>query len=114
MTRRLHLSFACGDYDRVRALQDGRVRPEGIDLTFLPLGVEETFYRQLRHREFDISELSLSSYSMTLDQDDPPFVALPVFPPASSATSRSTSTGAAVSRSPRTSSASVSARPSTR
>ncbi|OPF83864.1 4,5-dihydroxyphthalate decarboxylase [Streptomyces antioxidans] len=80
MTRRLHLSFACGDYDRVRALQDGRVRPEGIDLTFLPLGVEETFYRQLRHREFDISELSLSSYAMTLDQDDPPFVALPVFP----------------------------------
>jgi 4,5-dihydroxyphthalate decarboxylase len=80
VTHRLRLSFACGDYDRMRALQDGRVRPEGIDLTFLPLGVEETFYRQLRHREFDVSELSLSSYAMTLDRDDPPFVALPVFP----------------------------------
>jgi 4,5-dihydroxyphthalate decarboxylase len=77
---RLNLSLACWDYDRTRALQDGRVRPEGIELTYLPLPVEETFYRQLRHREFDVSEMSLSSYLLTLDQPDPPFVALPVFP----------------------------------
>ncbi|MCW2839860.1 MAG: 4,5-dihydroxyphthalate decarboxylase [Aeromicrobium sp.] len=77
---RVPLTFACVDYDRTRALQDGRVRPEGIDLTFLALPVEETFYRQLRHREFEISEMSLSSYAMTLDLEDPPFVALPVFP----------------------------------
>jgi 4,5-dihydroxyphthalate decarboxylase len=76
----LSLTFACVDYDRTRALQDGRVRPEGIDLNFLALPVEETFYRQLRHREFDVSEMSLSSYVMTLDRPDPPFVALPVFP----------------------------------
>jgi 4,5-dihydroxyphthalate decarboxylase len=77
---RLNLSLACVDYDRTRALQDGRVRPEGIDLNFLALPVEETFYRQLRHREFDVSEMSLSSYLLTLDHDEPPFVALPVFP----------------------------------
>ncbi|WP_236791041.1 ABC transporter substrate-binding protein [Amycolatopsis sp. GM8] len=77
---RLRLSFACWNYDRVRALQDGRVRPEGIDLTFLSLPVEETFYRQLRYREFDVSEMSLSSYLLTLDRDDREFVALPVFP----------------------------------
>jgi 4,5-dihydroxyphthalate decarboxylase len=77
---RLSLSFACWDYDRTRALQDGRVRPEGIELTYLPLSVEETFYRQLRHREFDVSEMSLSSYLLTLNEPDPPFVALPVFP----------------------------------
>jgi 4,5-dihydroxyphthalate decarboxylase len=76
----LSLSFACWDYDRVRALQDGRVRPDGIELTHLVLPVEETFYRQLRHQEFDVSEMSLSSYLLTLDQPDPPFVALPVFP----------------------------------
>jgi len=76
----LSLSFACDDYDRMRALQDGRIRPEGIDLTFLSLPVEETFYRQLRHQEFDVSEMSLSSYLLTLDWPDPPFVALPVFP----------------------------------
>ncbi|GAB2989901.1 ABC transporter substrate-binding protein [Amycolatopsis acidiphila] len=77
---RLQLSFACWDYDRMRALQDGRVRPEGIDLNFLSLPVEETFYRQLRHQEFDVCEMSLSSYLLTLNQDEPPFVALPVFP----------------------------------
>ncbi|HVT67955.1 MAG TPA: hypothetical protein VHF26_09420 [Trebonia sp.] len=76
----LHLTFACESYDRIRALQDGRVRPEGIDLNILALPVEETFYRQARYREFDISEMSLSSYLVTLDADEPPFVALPVFP----------------------------------
>jgi 4,5-dihydroxyphthalate decarboxylase len=77
---RLSLSFACWDYDRTRALQDGRVRPEGIDLNYLVLPVEETFYRQLRHHEFDVSEMSLSSYLLTLNEPEPPFVALPVFP----------------------------------
>lgn len=77
---RLPLSFACWDYDRMKALQDGRVRPEGIDLNFLPLRVEETFFRQLRHREFDVCELSLSSYLLTLNDAEPPFVAIPVFP----------------------------------
>jgi 4,5-dihydroxyphthalate decarboxylase len=76
----LSLSFACWDYDRTKALQDGRVRPEGVDLIPLVLPVEETFYRQLRHHEFDVSEMSLSSYLLTLDEPDPPFVALPVFP----------------------------------
>ena len=76
----LSLSFACWDYDRVKALREGVVRPEGIDLNCLALPVEETFYRQLRHQEFDVSEMSLSSYLLTLDEPDPPFVALPVFP----------------------------------
>lgn len=76
----LSLTFACESYDRIRALQDGRVRPEGVDLNILALPVEETFYRQARYREFDVSEMSLSSYLVTLDADEPPFVALPVFP----------------------------------
>jgi 4,5-dihydroxyphthalate decarboxylase len=76
---RLHLTFACGDYDRTRALEDGSVRPDGIDLTYLRLPVEETFFRMLRHREFDAAEMSLSTYVATLDLDPPPFVALPVF-----------------------------------
>jgi 4,5-dihydroxyphthalate decarboxylase len=78
--KRLELSFACWDYDRMRALQHGRVRPEGIDLTMLVLPVEETFYRQLRYREFDVCEMSISSYLLTLNEPEPPFVALPVFP----------------------------------
>lgn len=77
---RLRLSFAANSYDRLRGLEDGRVQPEGIDLTFIPLPVEETFFRQLTYREFDVSEMSLSSYVLTLGRDNPPFVALPVFP----------------------------------
>jgi 4,5-dihydroxyphthalate decarboxylase len=78
MTRH-DLTFACGDYDRTRALEDGSIRPDGIDLTYLRLPVEETFFRMLRHREFDVAEMSLSTYVATLDADPRPFVALPVF-----------------------------------
>jgi 4,5-dihydroxyphthalate decarboxylase len=76
---RLQLTFACGDYDRTRALEEGTVRPDGIDLTYLRLPVEETFFRMMRYREFEVAELSLSSYVTSLDLDEPPFVALPVF-----------------------------------
>jgi len=72
--------LSCWNYDRVRALADGRVRPEGIDLNFLDLPVEETFFRMLRNREFDAAELSLSSYTVSLARDPKPFVAIPVFP----------------------------------
>jgi 4,5-dihydroxyphthalate decarboxylase len=74
------LTLACWNYDRTRALFDGRVRPDGIDLTCLDLPVEETFFRMLRHREFDVAEMSLSSYVVSLFTPDPPFVAIPVFP----------------------------------
>lgn len=76
---RLQLTFACGDYDRTRALEEGTVRPDGIDLTYLRLPVEETFFRMARHREFEVAEMSLSSYVRSLDLDDPPFVGLPVY-----------------------------------
>src|SRR5499427_9156095 len=77
---KLRLALACWDYDRTQALQSGLVQPEGIDLTFLAQPVEETFFRMLRYREYDCAELSLSSYAMTLAADDPPFIAIPVFP----------------------------------
>ncbi len=77
---KLALTLACWDYDRTRALADGRVQPEGIDLNFLPLHVEETFFRMLRNREFDVAEMSLSSYAVSLMRDDPAFIAIPVFP----------------------------------
>ena len=78
--KKLRLTLACWPYDRTRALADGSVRMEGIDLTYLPLEVEETFWRQARFQEFDASEMSLSSYVKTLNSDQPPFIAIPVFP----------------------------------
>lgn len=77
---KLRLSLACWNYDRTRALQDGSVRPDGIDLNFLELPVEETFFRMIRHREFDVAEMSLSSYSVSLFRKPQPFIAIPVFP----------------------------------
>jgi len=76
----LNLTIGCWDYDRVQPLMDGRVRPSGIDVTFLNMIVEETFFRMLRNKEFDVSELSMSSYVVSLFKPDRPFVAIPVFP----------------------------------
>src|SRR5262245_15368005 len=77
---KLHLSIACSGYDRTRALVDGRVPVDGVELTFLDLPVEEIFFRMLRNREFDVAEMSLSSYTLSLFREHPPFIAIPVFP----------------------------------
>jgi len=77
---KLRLSLACWNYDRTRALADGSVQPDGIDLTCLDLPVEEIFFRMLRHREFDVAEMSLSSYTVSLFSAPRPFVAIPIFP----------------------------------
>ena len=77
---KLKLTFGCWNYDRTRALMDGSVQPDGIDLNYLNMPVEETFFRMLRHKEFDIAELSLSSYTVSMFNPARPFVALPVFP----------------------------------
>jgi 4,5-dihydroxyphthalate decarboxylase len=73
------LTLACGDYDRTRALIDGTVRPLGIDLTCLPMTVEEIFFRMARFREFDAAEMSLSSYLVSMAAPEAPFIAIPVF-----------------------------------
>jgi 4,5-dihydroxyphthalate decarboxylase len=78
--KRLKLTLACGRYDRTQPLIDGRVEPDGVDLTFLPLRPGETFWRMLNHEEFDVSEMSLSSYTILRSEGDTRFIAIPVFP----------------------------------
>jgi 4,5-dihydroxyphthalate decarboxylase len=77
---KLRLSLGCWDYDRTIALMDGRVQADGIELVGLNMPVEETFFRMLRHQEFDIAEMSLSSYAVSLSRPQRPFVAIPIFP----------------------------------
>ena len=77
---KLSLTFGCWNYDRTRAIADGRVVPDGIDLNYLDMPVEETFFRMLRHREFDVAEMSLSSYTVSLFREPRRFIAIPVFP----------------------------------
>jgi 4,5-dihydroxyphthalate decarboxylase len=79
-TDNLRLTLACWDYDRTRAIMEDRIRFDGIDLTYLNLVVEEIFFRQMRHHEFDVSEMSLSSYLVSRFQVPAPFIAIPIFP----------------------------------
>jgi 4,5-dihydroxyphthalate decarboxylase len=76
---RLRLSVAMGDYDRTRALLDGRVLIDGVEPVFMTLSPEETFFRAMRQQAFDISELSLSSYLVKASRGESPYVAVPVF-----------------------------------
>ena len=77
---RIALSIATGDYDRVRALVDGKIQIDGVDPTFLLLSPEEIFFRAFRRAEFDVCELSLSSFSASTARGDSPYIGIPVFP----------------------------------
>jgi 4,5-dihydroxyphthalate decarboxylase len=77
----LRLSLACGPYDRTEALRTGAVRPEGIDLVYVPIqSPPEIFSRMVSNRAFDVSEMSCAHALIRRGQNDFPFVALPVFP----------------------------------
>lgn len=77
---KLQLSVAVGPYDRMRPLVDGEVQIEGVDPTFMLQEPEEIFFRALRHADYDICELSLSSYSVKTAAGTSAYVAIPVFP----------------------------------
>jgi 4,5-dihydroxyphthalate decarboxylase len=66
----LKLSLACWDYDRTRPLMDGRVKPEGIDLDIQILRPRQAFQRMLDSKEFQVSELSLASYTALKGRGD--------------------------------------------
>ena len=76
---KLQLSIAMGDYDRTRALLDGSVQIDGVDPVFMALSPEEMFFRAMRSGDFDISELSFSSYLVKHSKGDCPYIAVPVF-----------------------------------
>ncbi len=78
---KLPLTFACGPYDRMEALHQGIVQPEGIDLRYLPITSSPAiFARMAKTRSFDAAEMSLAYYLVARIRDDFPFVAIPVFP----------------------------------
>lgn len=75
----IKISLACERYDRVQAIFDARVPIEGCEITAIPLTAEECFHRAFNGAEFDITELSGSSYMMTLARGESPYVAIPAF-----------------------------------
>lgn len=77
----LTLRMACGPYDRLRPLRDGTVRPDGIDLEYVPItSPAEVFARMYNLREFDVAEMSLAFYMILVAGGGSPVIALPVFP----------------------------------
>ncbi len=77
----LKVTLACWDYDRTRALFDGRVKPEGVELElWSTYNVGDIMERMVRQRQFEVSELGITYYLRSLELPDPPFVAIPVFP----------------------------------
>src|SRR5712691_4090588 len=77
---RLALSLACGDYDRTRALVEGKIAAHGVELNVLPLSnAWARHQRMLQHEEFDVCELSTSSFLLARDRGQG-LLGLPVFP----------------------------------
>jgi 4,5-dihydroxyphthalate decarboxylase len=79
-TARLHLTLATADYDHVRDLTNGLVRADGIVLTGFTLPIEEVFYRFIKNREWDVSEMSFGKFIAYASQGNSPFIGIPVFP----------------------------------
>lgn len=79
MSEKIHLTLACGDYDIVRPLTEGLVQPDGMKLTVLTdMTSDQRHWRMIRNREFDVCELSMSSYLMARVKGQA-FTAIPVF-----------------------------------
>ena len=77
----LKLKIACWNYDHARAFRDGTVEFDGVDATFESgRFVSDIFESMVGQHAYDVSELGLTFYLRTLDLDDPPFIAIPVFP----------------------------------
>jgi hypothetical protein len=77
----LQLHIGLGNYDRHHALVDGRIQISGVDAEYETHQIiTEVFEGMVRERKYDIAELGLSYFLRTMDLDDPPFLAIPVFP----------------------------------
>ena len=76
---RLPITIATWDYDRVRAITDGRVQIEGCDVNYITMPVEECFERAFFHGEFEVAEIGFSPFLIALSRGPTPYVAVPVF-----------------------------------
>jgi 4,5-dihydroxyphthalate decarboxylase len=77
---RLALALAISEYDHVRDLASGVVRPQGIAINALSFAVEEIFHRFTRYREWEASEMSMGKYTSLISQGERSITGIPVFP----------------------------------
>ena len=76
---KLTVSLACCNYDRTRALFDGTVGVDGCELVASAMSPEEAFHRAFKYEEFDISELSMSSYMNVQSRGGSSYIGIPAF-----------------------------------
>jgi 4,5-dihydroxyphthalate decarboxylase len=77
--QKLPLSLAVCDYDRSKALFLGRVQIEGCEVMAFPVNAEEAFHRAFKYQEFDVTELSLSSHTLTTSRGENQYIGIPAF-----------------------------------
>ncbi|MGV9796505.1 hypothetical protein ACWDTP_00440 [Mycobacterium sp. NPDC003449] len=77
---RLQITVAVGDYDITRPILDGAVTATGLDVIGVTTPSPQRHWRMLKHREFDVAELSLGSHSARLGRGDTDLIGIPVFP----------------------------------
>ena len=63
MSKLVPITIACAEYDRTRAIRDGRVKVDGCEVTYLPLEPEELFFRAFRYHDFDVAEVIIQQLS---------------------------------------------------
>ena len=73
------LTVACGEYDRTRPILDRRVGVDGCRVIPIAIEPEDSFPRAVTRAEFDVSELSVSSYLLQHSRGDSPYIAIPAF-----------------------------------
>ncbi|MDC0033858.1 hypothetical protein OAJ57_04775, partial [Alphaproteobacteria bacterium] len=79
--KKLPITFACGPYDRMEALNLGIIQPEGIDLRYVAIqSSPEIFARMIKTRSFDVAEMSMAHYFISRIRGEFPYIAIPVFP----------------------------------
>src|SRR5436305_605194 len=79
MPSKIRLTIATYDYDHVRDLRFGLVQPEGIEVTYLCMGIHEIFARFAANREWEVSELSFAKFIAQATEPDADIIGLPVF-----------------------------------
>jgi 4,5-dihydroxyphthalate decarboxylase len=76
----LDLTFAIGNYDRVRPLRTGKIDPEGLDLTLVDRPPGELFKQVAEHQQFELTEMSLSTFTLWTSMGECPYIGIPAFP----------------------------------
>jgi 4,5-dihydroxyphthalate decarboxylase len=77
---RLRITVATGDYDITRPILDGAAAPTGLDVVGVTMASPQRHWRMLKHREFDVAELSLGSHCARIGRGETDLIGIPVFP----------------------------------